>query len=329
MTFSISRWVPHGRTATILGLIVVVLLAAFVRFDGLGTPNTFIADEGFYAPDGCLYVLSSHQCDRSAEASPEHPPLGKWLIGLGIKATSFTPQGWRTAPAIAGTLTVALLFLLALRLFGSRRLCHVHRRSARAGSAAYRAVANRDARCLRHVVRRRGCAVRGARLSAPIGTTRARLAARGRCGGGGGGSFEVVGRARAGGGRGSLPGATRRSFHTKARVCRDHTGPGAAGRVRVDLCGACARKASGGSLVTWQPDSRRSLHRQVTMWRDQTGGFVPSAYQSPPWSWPLLKRPEVHYASVANHQIREVSRSDVRWFLQKLVSAYDSSRRPA
>ena len=119
MTFAITRWVPHGWTAAILGLIVVVLLAAFVRFDGLGTPDTFIADEGFYAPDGCLYVLSSHQCDRSAEASSEHPPLGKWLIGLGIKATSFTPQGWRTAPAIAGTLTVALVFLLALRLFGS------------------------------------------------------------------------------------------------------------------------------------------------------------------------------------------------------------------
>jgi len=27
--------VPHGRTATILGLIVVILLAGFVRFDGL------------------------------------------------------------------------------------------------------------------------------------------------------------------------------------------------------------------------------------------------------------------------------------------------------
>jgi dolichyl-phosphate-mannose--protein O-mannosyl transferase len=102
-----------------LGLIGVVLLAGFVRFDGLGTPTTFIGDEGFYAPDGCLYVHGGHQCHRSVESSPEHPPLGKWLIGLGIKATSFTPQGWRIAPAIAGTLTVALLFLLALRLFGS------------------------------------------------------------------------------------------------------------------------------------------------------------------------------------------------------------------
>jgi len=37
VTFSIGRW-------TILGLIGVVLLAGFLRFDGLGTPNTFIGD---------------------------------------------------------------------------------------------------------------------------------------------------------------------------------------------------------------------------------------------------------------------------------------------
>jgi hypothetical protein len=53
VTFSISRW-------TILGLIGVVLLAAFVRFDGLGTPDTFIADEGFYAPDvACMCMQAT------------------------------------------------------------------------------------------------------------------------------------------------------------------------------------------------------------------------------------------------------------------------------
>ena len=45
-----------------------------------------------------------------------HPPLAKWLMALGIRAFDFTPAGWRVAPLIAGTLSVALLYLLARRL---------------------------------------------------------------------------------------------------------------------------------------------------------------------------------------------------------------------
>jgi dolichyl-phosphate-mannose--protein O-mannosyl transferase len=48
-----------------------------------------------------------------------HPPLGKWLIGAGIRLFGFSPAGWRVAPLIAGTLSVALLYLLARRVLGS------------------------------------------------------------------------------------------------------------------------------------------------------------------------------------------------------------------
>jgi dolichyl-phosphate-mannose--protein O-mannosyl transferase len=59
------------------------------------------------------------QCAATTEISVVHPPLAKWLIGAGIQAFGFTPAGWRVAPLIAGTLTVAVLYLLARRLLQS------------------------------------------------------------------------------------------------------------------------------------------------------------------------------------------------------------------
>jgi dolichyl-phosphate-mannose--protein O-mannosyl transferase len=48
-----------------------------------------------------------------------HPPLGRWLIAAGIRAFGNTPFGWRLASVMAGTLTVALLYVLARKLLRS------------------------------------------------------------------------------------------------------------------------------------------------------------------------------------------------------------------
>jgi dolichyl-phosphate-mannose-protein mannosyltransferase len=65
-------------------------------------------------------VLGPHAlCFTSTEISVAHPPLAKWLIGVGIRMFGFTPAGWRVAPLVAGTLSVAILYLLARRLLGS------------------------------------------------------------------------------------------------------------------------------------------------------------------------------------------------------------------
>ena len=47
-----------------------------------------------------------------------HPPLGKWTIALGIKAFGMDPFGWRIGSAIAGTLAVTGVALIAQLLFG-------------------------------------------------------------------------------------------------------------------------------------------------------------------------------------------------------------------
>jgi dolichyl-phosphate-mannose-protein mannosyltransferase len=94
-------------------------LAGAVRFAGITRPPNFVFDE-FYASDGCLYFFGPQgPCRTPTEISIVHPPLGKWLIGLGVRAFGFDPAGWRVAPLAAGTLSVLVLYLLARRLLGS------------------------------------------------------------------------------------------------------------------------------------------------------------------------------------------------------------------
>jgi dolichyl-phosphate-mannose-protein mannosyltransferase len=86
---------------------------------GLNTPAGFVFDE-FYAADACWYVHSSESlCMTDQEITVVHPPLGKWLIGLGIRLFGFSPGGWRVASAVAGTVTVAALYVLARNLLRS------------------------------------------------------------------------------------------------------------------------------------------------------------------------------------------------------------------
>ena len=74
-------------------------------------------DEIFYARDACWYVIGSEgACGISDLASRAHPPLGKWLIGAGIALFDYEPFGWRVAAALAGIAGVALVYVLAWRL---------------------------------------------------------------------------------------------------------------------------------------------------------------------------------------------------------------------
>lgn len=49
-----------------------------------------------------------------------HPPLGKSLISLGIRAFGMTPFGWRVVPALFGALMLPILFVFGKRLFRRR-----------------------------------------------------------------------------------------------------------------------------------------------------------------------------------------------------------------
>ncbi len=122
---------------------VVVVIAAITRLFNLGHPSTLVFDETFYVKDAWTLVNLGYESSWPAEADvffnsgvtdgfltdPSfvvHPPLGKWLIGLGMLALGpDNPVGWRISTAIVGILAVVLLMVIAKRLFGSALLATI------------------------------------------------------------------------------------------------------------------------------------------------------------------------------------------------------------
>jgi dolichyl-phosphate-mannose--protein O-mannosyl transferase len=76
----------------------------------------FVFDEIFYAQNACRYVVGTAECGIEGLASRAHPPLGNWMVGLGIELFGYDAFGWRVISALAGTLGVALLYVLVRRL---------------------------------------------------------------------------------------------------------------------------------------------------------------------------------------------------------------------
>lgn len=92
--------------------LALLCVAAAVRMWDLGDPDRLFFDEKYYGVDAHDYVTRGVE-----EGRPAHPPLGKWVIALGIKVVGYTPFGWRIGVAVAGSVTVLLVYLCGLRLF--------------------------------------------------------------------------------------------------------------------------------------------------------------------------------------------------------------------
>jgi dolichyl-phosphate-mannose--protein O-mannosyl transferase len=115
--------VAESRSWTNLDTMAITwigVVAAVIRLIGLDIPKQLIFDEVYYAKDACWYVTSSATlCDVTTETTQVHPPLGKWLIALGIRLGGYDSFGWRIACAVAGVITIVLLYILARRLLHS------------------------------------------------------------------------------------------------------------------------------------------------------------------------------------------------------------------
>lgn len=108
------------RRADTIALAATTLLATVLRLVRLGEPPVIIFDETYYAKDACWYVSGSQAlCGIEGEQTAIHPPLGKWLLASGIKMFGYDAFGWRFASAVAGIVTVALLYILARKLLRS------------------------------------------------------------------------------------------------------------------------------------------------------------------------------------------------------------------
>ena len=119
---------------------VVLLVASITRLWNLGSPHELVFDETFYVKDAWTLWNLGYESSWSAESDTifesgitdsygtdpsfvVHPPLGKYLIGLGMAA--FGPAssfGWRISTAIVGILAVVLIMLIAKKLMRSTLL---------------------------------------------------------------------------------------------------------------------------------------------------------------------------------------------------------------
>jgi len=121
-----------------LGTLVVTAVAAVARLWQLGRPETLVFDETYYVKDA--HTLGSEGVELQWPDDPNaafeagdvssyldqaayvvHPPVGKWMIWLGMEAGggAANPFAWRLASAVVGILAVLLLVRIARRLFAS------------------------------------------------------------------------------------------------------------------------------------------------------------------------------------------------------------------
>ncbi|GAA3652227.1 dolichyl-phosphate-mannose--protein mannosyltransferase [Microbacterium marinilacus] len=117
--------------------LLLTLVAAALRFTGLWHPQDLVFDETYYVkdawtllhlgyeatwPDDANELFTSGDTDvySTDPAYVVHPPLGKWLIALGMLLFGAdSGWGWRFSAALAGTLLVPLVYAIARRLSGS------------------------------------------------------------------------------------------------------------------------------------------------------------------------------------------------------------------
>ena len=136
---AIPRWaqLPMSARAGWIATWVTTILAAFIRLPGLGTIRTLIFDETYYVKDAYSQIALGYEGSWAKDTDPAfisgdfsglsaeggyvvHPSVGKWLIGLGMRAFGPTnPVGWRISAAIAGIILVFLTARIAQHLFRS------------------------------------------------------------------------------------------------------------------------------------------------------------------------------------------------------------------
>ncbi len=125
------------RLAAWGGPLLVAAVAGVLRFWNLGHPHRVIFDETYYAKDAWALINQGYEgawpkdIDKVILREPGsvviptdpgyvvHPPMGKWVIGVGEKIFGFEPFGWRFMVALLGTLSVLMLCRIGRRLFRS------------------------------------------------------------------------------------------------------------------------------------------------------------------------------------------------------------------
>ena len=131
-----AKYLPHAHWG-------IMLMAAFLRIWGIWYPPVLVFDETYYVKDA--WTLTHLGYEAKWPDSPDkafaaghvnsyltdgsfvvHPPLGKWLIGLGMNIFGGANSwGWRIVVALFGLALVWLVILVARRLLGDRNWANI------------------------------------------------------------------------------------------------------------------------------------------------------------------------------------------------------------
>lgn len=120
------------------GPLIVMVLGGIIRFANLGHPTTLVFDETYYVKQGwslirygvemeikegleepdVLFTAGNPDVFGNVPDMVVHPPVGKWMIGLGEWLFGVeNPFSWRVAAAVVGTLSILMIGRAAWRMF--------------------------------------------------------------------------------------------------------------------------------------------------------------------------------------------------------------------
>src|SRR3954471_8919809 len=114
------RLAPPGRFPAPfwLAAILVTGAALVLRLINLAQPTDVMFDEVYYANEA--QDLLQHGVEWNPEqGNPEyvvHPPLGKWMIGLGEQLFGYNSFGWHIMAVVFGVGAILLLMMATWRL---------------------------------------------------------------------------------------------------------------------------------------------------------------------------------------------------------------------
>jgi len=112
---------PSRRFKDRLTALGLGVLALTFRLWHLGTPKGFVFDEVYYAQNANSLLHHGVELDPKSAAAQfiVHPPIGKWMIAVGIKLFGYREFGWRFMGALVGAASIVMIFYIARRLFAN------------------------------------------------------------------------------------------------------------------------------------------------------------------------------------------------------------------
>jgi len=118
--------VNRARLREIAPISLIIAFALILRLWRLNLPKGYIFDEVYYAKNANSLIRNGVELNSQGQAEfIVHPPLGKWLIGIGIKIFGNNEFGWRISAAVIGTLSVLLIYFITKELFNSIFLSNI------------------------------------------------------------------------------------------------------------------------------------------------------------------------------------------------------------